>query len=100
MGEAADDGPRASPLRAGDLSGLPPALVATAGFDPLRDEGEAYAKALADAGSTVILRRFGELLHGFVNLSPISRASHDAMVEIAGVVRAMLALDNHDGTRP
>jgi acetyl esterase len=100
MGEAADEDPLGSPLHAGDLSNLPPALVATAGFDPLRDEGEAYAKALADAGSTVILRRFGELLHGFVNLSPINPASHDAMVEIAGVVRAMLALDNHNGTRP
>ena len=48
----------------------------------------------------MILRRFGELLHGFVNLSPINPASHDAMVEIAGVVRAMLALNNYNGTRP
>src|SRR3954452_549501 len=100
MGETAGEDPLGSPLLAGDLSNLPPALVATAGFDPLRDEGEAYAKALGDAGSTVILRRFGELLHGFVNLSPINPVCHDAMVEIAGVVRAMLALHTDDGTRP
>jgi acetyl esterase len=100
MGESPEEDPLGSPLHAGDLSNLPPALVATAGFDPLRDEGEAYAKALADAGSTVILRRFGELLHGFVNLSPINPACHDAMVEIAGVVRAMLALHTDNGTRP
>ena len=100
MGETPDEDPLGSPLLAGDLSNLPPALVATAGFDPLRDEGEAYAKALGDAGSTVILRRFGELLHGFVNLSPINPACHDAMVEIAGVMRGMLALHNHNGTRP
>jgi acetyl esterase len=100
MGETPEDDPLGSPLHGGDLSGLAPALVATAGFDPLRDEGEAYATALADAGSTVILRRFGELLHGFVNLSPINPACHDAMVEIAGVVRAMLALHNPNGTRP
>ncbi len=99
MGEAAGDDPLGSPLLAGDLSGLPPALVVTAGFDPLRDEGEAYARALRDAGSPVILRRFAELVHGFVNLAAINPASHDALVEVAGGVRVLLALHTDDTRR-
>ena len=65
-GVAADD-PRVSPARAEDLSGLPPALVVTAGFDPLRDEGNAYAAALATAGISVDLRQMGPMTHAFMN---------------------------------
>ena len=83
--------PRLSPLLADDLSDLPPALVATAGFDPLRDEGEAYAQALREAGNTVALRRFSGLIHGFFNATAISRVSRDALVEVAGATRALLA---------
>ena len=60
--------PRVSPLLAESLSGLAPALIAVAGFDPLRDEGEAYAAALRAAGTAVDLRYMGSLTHGFVNL--------------------------------
>jgi acetyl esterase len=99
MGDEPAEDPLGSPLHAGDLSGLPPALVVTAGFDPLRDEGEAYARALRDAGTPVVLRRFAELIHGWVNLAAINPASHDALVEVGGAVRAMLALNPSDGAR-
>lgn len=84
--------PRLSVLRADDLTGLPPALVVTAGFDPLRDEGEAYARALRDAGVRVALRRFPGLIHGFANAATVSRVSRDALIEVAGATRALLAM--------
>lgn len=66
---------RASPLRCDDLANLPPALVMTAEFDPLRDEGEAYAERLTAAGvSTSIDRRAG-LIHGFIGMRHIEAAS-------------------------
>jgi acetyl esterase len=74
---------RDSPLRASDLSNLPPALVITAGFDILRDEGEAYAKALAEAGNVVHSQRYAALGHGFIHLTGICRSARRAMIEIA-----------------
>jgi acetyl esterase len=88
---AGREDPLVSPLLAPDLGGLAPALVVTAGFDPLRDEGEAYAHALRAAGTPALLRRMPELVHGFVNFGGVSRASREAIVEIAGTVRGMLA---------
>jgi acetyl esterase len=83
--------PRISPLLVDDLSGLPPTYICTAGFDPLRDEGEAYAHRLREAGNRVVQRRFPGLIHGFVNMTAASRTSRDAVIEMAGSVRAMLA---------
>jgi acetyl esterase len=84
------DDPRARPLRAGKLAGLAPAIVVTAAFDPLRDEGEAYAAALREAGTPVLLRRVPGLIHGFMNMTGLSPASRAAAVEIAGALRAMV----------
>jgi acetyl esterase len=82
--------PLVSPLLADDLSGLPAALVATGGFDPLRDEGSQYADALAAAGVTVDHRHFGSLIHGFINFFPLGGGSVTAMAEITSALRAHL----------
>jgi len=83
--------PRASPLLTDDLTGLAPALVVTAAFDPLRDEGEEYAKALQAAGTPAVLRRFPGLIHGFISAAGVSRSCRYALIEIAGATRAMFA---------
>ncbi|MEV4052634.1 alpha/beta hydrolase [Amycolatopsis sp. NPDC049688] len=83
--------PRLSPLRADDLSGLPPALVVTAGFDPLRDEGEAYAEKLREAGVEVALRRHDDLIHGFINFTGVGTRFREALAETAGALRQGLS---------
>jgi acetyl esterase/lipase len=89
-GDGRDD-PRVALLRADDLSGLPPAYVLTAGFDPLRDEGEAYAEAMREAGVPVSLRRHPGLIHGFANMTAISPTARAAMHDLAGAVRMGLS---------
>ena len=83
--------PRISPLLADDLTGLPPALVVTGGFDPLRDEGKLYADALSAAGVAVDYREFGSLVHGFANFFPLGGGSATAMAEIVSALRAHLS---------
>ena len=74
---------RASPLTGGEFRGLPPALVVTAGFDPLCDEGEAYAKALQAAQVPVKHERFDGQIHGFLSMGRIV-ADSGRLVRMAG----------------
>jgi len=82
--------PRISPLH-GSLPGLAPAVIATAEHDPLRDEGNAYATALADAGNRVIHRQFAHLTHAFYGLEDVSPRVADATAWLHGRLADLLA---------
>ena len=80
--------PSASPILAPSLAGLPRALVLTCGYDPLRDEGEAYAKALADVGVDVTLSRYDGAIHGVFSMSQITSIGRRFMDEVVAGLRA------------
>ena len=83
--------PRASVLRSASFPpGLAPAFVATAGFDPLRDEGEAYARLLADRGVAVEQQRYPGMIHGFLNMVGCGRDAKAANTDIARRLRAAI----------
>lgn len=90
LGDAADPAhPRLSPIN-GDLTGLAPAVVVTGQFDPLRDEGMAYAEALAEAGVPVQSRVFAGMIHGFVDMGRHSPAAQAAIEETCALFREVL----------
>ncbi|MFY9611713.1 MAG: alpha/beta hydrolase [Blastocatellia bacterium] len=89
--EAEAANPYACPLRAASLGGLPSALVITAEFDPLRDEGEGYAARLRDAGVTATVVRYDGMIHGFFSMAGVLEQGKDALALAAAELRLAFA---------
>jgi acetyl esterase len=88
LGEHGDPtDPDASPLRAEDLRGLPPACIAVAGHDPLRDDGLRYAEALGSAGVPVRLERYDDMPHGFIRWTGVADRARELVEALGGFAR-------------
>ena len=83
--------PYAAPLQAKSLAGQPPALVITAEYDPLRDEGETYAKRLSEAGVATTATRYDGVIHGFFNMNAVVDKSQQAVDEASAALRNAFA---------
>jgi acetyl esterase/lipase len=90
LGDADPADPLASPLLAGDHSGLPPALIQVAEHDPLREDGVRYATALRSAGVPVRFTEYVGMPHGYLNFPGVCRGAHQAMAEICAEQAAAL----------
>ena len=90
--EADAANPYAAPLVAKDLSGLPPALVITAEFDPLCDEGEAYGQRLQSAGVTATCSRYDGMIHGFFGMSAVMDQGKQAISEASVALKQAFAV--------
>ena len=95
----ADDRRAASPRYWSSFAGKSPAIVVTAGFDPLVDEGDDYATALATAGVEVLHRRYPSLIHGFLSLGGGVRAARAAIEELCRDIVARLEESSSRGPR-
>jgi acetyl esterase len=84
--------PKISPLRAKDFSGLPPAYIMLAGYDPLHDEGLAYADKLRKAGVNVAVADYGDMVHSFIYLQTVLPQAHEAVSAAAKAVKDALAV--------
>jgi acetyl esterase len=92
VGDASDDsGPELRPLRAQDHSGLPPTILVTAEYDPLRDDGFAYAKALQTAGVPVTHHHYDDVVHAFFTLVNMLDRGNEAVAQVGADIRAAVA---------
>jgi acetyl esterase len=84
--------PEISPLFAPRWDGLPPGLIITAEYDPLRDEGEAYANKLRQAGGIAILHRYTGMLHGFFQMGGVVEEGRKAIEEVGGFIKTIFGI--------
>jgi acetyl esterase len=92
--------PRISPLLERDLTGLPPTLVITAEYDPLRDDGEHYARAIRNAGGHADLRRYDGMIHGFLQMTGLVSAASQVQADIAAWISEQTGRRRAGALRP
>jgi acetyl esterase len=92
--ESEADDPYVSPLRAKNFSNLPPALILTAEYDPLRDEGEAYGKKLQEAGVNLTLTRYPGMIHAFIRMTALLDKANEALGQVAVALKEVFKISD------